>query len=184
MSLFLNSDSPLFLKWQLLGIIYTWQGRHGQICDQGRSVPLRKGLVYTKMHICSPMDALQWMGAVRMRVQTADKHHSNLHKNANVRNNIYSLLSSHMIKAPTYFSPDSDNITFSLMKAILWRDDLYFSWKQWFEMKNILMMDLFIMKMWLFTSLESVWVTCGCFNQLFGLSFWRHPFTAEGPLVS
>ncbi len=29
--------------------------------------------------------------------------------------------------------------------------------------------------------------TCGflwCFYQLFGLSFWRHPFTAEHPLVS
>ncbi len=32
-----------------------------------------------------------------------------------------------------------------------------------------------------------MWVTCGllwCFYQLFGLSFWRHPFTAEDPLVS
>ncbi len=30
-----------------------------------------------------------------------------------------------------------------------------------------------------------VWITCGlwCF-YLFGLSFWRHPFTAEDPLVS
>ncbi len=30
-------------------------------------------------------------------------------------------------------------------------------------------------------------ITCGllwCFYQLFGLSFWRHPFTAEDPLVS
>ncbi len=29
------------------------------------------------------------------------------------------------------------------------------------------------------------WITCGllwCFYQLFGLSFWRHPFTAEDPL--
>ncbi len=29
-------------------------------------------------------------------------------------------------------------------------------------------------------------ITCGllwCFYQLFGLSFWRHPFTAEDPLV-
>ncbi len=26
---------------------------------------------------CSPMDPLQWMGAVRMRIQTADK---NIHK--------------------------------------------------------------------------------------------------------
>ncbi len=32
-----------------------------------------------------------------------------------------------------------------------------------------------------------VWITCGllwCFYQLFGLSFWRHPFTAEDPLLS
>ncbi len=30
------------------------------------------------------------------------------------------------------------------------------------------------------------WFTCEllwCFYQLFGLSFWRHPFTAEDPLV-
>ncbi len=25
---------------------------------------------------------------------------------------------------------------------------------------------------------------CDVLNQLFGLSFWRHPFTAEDPLVS
>ncbi len=32
-----------------------------------------------------------------------------------------------------------------------------------------------------------VCITCGlfwCFYQLFGLLFWRHPFTAEDPLVS
>ncbi len=32
-----------------------------------------------------------------------------------------------------------------------------------------------------------MWISCGllwCFYQLFGLSFWRHPFTAEDPLVS
>ncbi len=31
------------------------------------------------------------------------------------------------------------------------------------------------------------WITCGllwCFYQMFGLSFWRHPFTAKDPLVS
>ncbi len=31
-----------------------------------------------------------------------------------------------------------------------------------------------------------VWIICGllwCFYQLFGLSFWRHPFTAEHPLL-
>ncbi len=32
-----------------------------------------------------------------------------------------------------------------------------------------------------------MWITCElvwCFYQLFGLSFWRHPFTAEDPWVS
>ncbi len=31
-----------------------------------------------------------------------------------------------------------------------------------------------------------VWITCGllwCFYQMFGLLFWRHPFTAEHPLL-
>ncbi len=55
--------------------------------------------------------------------------------------------------------------------------------------KNILMMDLFQ----LLSSQDVnwwtgvVWITCGllwCFYQLFGLSFWRHPFTAEHPLLS
>ncbi len=55
------------------------------------------------------------------------------------------------------------------------------------------MMDLFLTNMQLLSSqdinwwTEVVWITCGllwCFYQLFGLSFWRHPFTAEDPLVS
>ncbi len=60
------------------------------------------------------------------------------------------------------------------------------------EVKNLFMMDLFPTK----TPLTSqdinwwtgvVWITCvllWCFYQLFGLSFWRHPFTAEHPLLS
>ncbi len=68
----------------------------------------------------------------------------------------------------------------------------YFSQKWWFEVKNVLM-DLFLKATQLFTSqnvywwIGVVWITCGllwCFYQLFGLSFWRHPFTAEDPLVS
>ncbi len=78
-------------------------------------------------------------------------------------------------------------------KAILCIIDLYFSWKQEFEVKNVLMMDLFLKNMQLFTLQDVnwwtgvVWITCGllwCFYQLFGLSFWRHPFTADDPLVS
>ncbi len=55
--------------------------------------------------------------------------------------------------------------------------------------KNVLM-DLFIKNtQFLLHKLLTgvVWITCGllfCFYQLLGHSFWRHPFTAEDPLVS
>ncbi len=55
------------------------------------------------------------------------------------------------------------------------------------------MMDVFVTnKCFFFTSQDINWctgvmeITCGllwCFYQLFGLSFWRHPFTVEDPLV-
>ncbi len=81
------------------------------------------------------------------------------------------------------FSPDSDQNTFSLRKSyygLLW----YFSRKQWFEVKSVLMLDLFQ----LLSSPDVNWwtgVVCiiVMFYQLFGLSFWRHPFTAEHPLL-
>ncbi len=52
---------------------------------------------------------------------------------------------------------------------------------------------MFITNTQLFTSQDinwwtgDGWITCGllwCFCQLFQLSFWRHPFTADDPLVS
>ncbi len=88
-----------------------------------------------------------------------------------------------------YFSPDSDEATFSLEKAVLWIEDSYFAGS---NIKNVLLMDLFLTNTQLFTSQDVNWwtgvvrITCGwlwCFNQLFGLSFWRHPFT-EDPLES
>ncbi len=53
------------------------------------------------------------------------------------------------------------------------------------EVKNVLMIDLFFLQTRSFSLLETLtdgleW--CGllwCFYQLFGLSFWRHPFTAH-----
>ncbi len=57
-------------------------------------------------------------------------------------------------------------IQISLEKAILWIMDSYF---RQFGLK------------W------KMWITRGllrCFYQLSGLSFWRHPFTAEDPLVN
>ncbi len=54
-------------------------------------------------------------------------------------------------------------------------------------------MDLFLTNTQLFASQDIIWwtgvlwITCAllwCFYQLFGLSFWRHPFTAEDPFLS
>ncbi len=66
---------------------------------------------------------------------------------------------------------DNRRWTFSLKEALLW-------------IMDVLLMDLFQ----LLSSKDVnwwtgvLWITCGllwCFYQLFGLSFWRHPFTAE-----
>ncbi len=82
-----------------------------------------------------------------------------------------------------YFSPQWDKMTFSLEKA--WIEDS-------FELKNILIMYLFLTSKQLFASQDIswwtgvLWVTCGllwCFYQLFKFSCWRHPFTAEDPFV-
>ncbi len=72
-------------------------------------------------------------------------------------------------------------MTFSAEKAI-WIEDSYLSQKQQLEVKN---MDLFLLtyNFSLHKMLTSVmWITCElleCFYQFLGLSFWRHPFTAE-----
>ncbi len=39
---------------------------------------------------------------------------------------------------------DNTRWTFSLEEALLWIMDSYFSQKQWFKVKNILMMELFL----------------------------------------
>ncbi len=43
-----------------------------------------------------------------------------------------------------YFSPDSRQDYFFLEKEMLWIEDSYFSRKQQFEVKNVLIIDLFI----------------------------------------
>ncbi len=80
---------------------------------------------------------------------------------------------------------------FPLKEALFSIMGSYFSQKQWFEAKNILMMDLFLTNGQLLTSQDNTLIygqiTCGlswCLFKLFGLSYWRHPFTAEDPLVS
>ncbi len=83
---------------------------------------------------------------------------------------------------------DNRRWTYSLDEVLLWNMDSYLSRMQWFKVKNILMLDLFQLLSSPDVNWWSgvVWITCGlmwCFYQLFGLSFWWHPFTAEHPLM-
>ncbi len=55
--------------------------------------------------------------------------------------------SKQLIKSSEVMHP----ATFSLEKAMLWIQDSYFSWKQQFGVKNILMMGLFLTNIQLFT---------------------------------
>ncbi len=75
-----------------------------------------------------------------------------------------------------------------------WRKHCYGLWipnfDTWLKI-NSLTMILFLTNMLLFVAHNwwtgVVWITSGllwCFYQLIGLSFWRHPFTAEDPLMS
>ncbi len=72
---------------------------------------------------------------------------------------------------------DNRGWALSLDEALIWITNSYFVQKRWFEVENVLMIDLFLK-------------TCSfllhkmLINGLFGLSFWRHPFTAEDPLLS
>ncbi len=62
--------------------------------------------------------------------------------------------------------------------------------KQQFYIKIVLMMHLFLIKTQSVTSQDInwwtgvVWIIVMFFYQLFELSFWWHPFTAEDPIVS
>ncbi len=71
----------------------------------------------------------------------------------------------------------------SLIKQVL-----YFSLKKK-TVKNFSIMDLYLINTQLFASQYVNWWTrimwiIVMFHHLFGLSFWRHPFTTEDPFVS
>ncbi len=98
-----------------------------------------------------------------------------------------------------------EKIKYNAQVAIIWCQTIphYFKWIMLFHGaitadKNINVKlkhlnDGFITNTQLFTSQDVkwwtgvMWITWGflwCFYQLFGLSCWWHPFTAEDPLVS
>ncbi len=106
---------------------------------------------------CSPMDALQWMGAVRMRVQTADKNITIIHTTP-----------VHQLMSWTYLDRVHFYAVLEMYTFLSWfkLDDIFVDWSLF-----ILMTDLFLDILW-------------HFYQLFRHSFWRHPFTAEDPVMS
>ncbi len=80
-----------------------------------------------------------------------------------------------------YFLPDSEETTFSL-------ENQYYGFILW---TRILAgsddLKLKTCSFWFHKTLTDGLEWCAllwCFYQLFGLSFWRHPFTTEDPLVS
>ncbi len=195
------------------------------------------------------MDPLQWMGAVRMRVQTADKnitsnpHHSSPSINVLLREklcvcrekihheDVFNFKLLIPAKISSILLSSIHNVAFSSEKVILsesgeictyqalftsenspkhicvwiliwkdnrtwtfhWRKCYYGLWTCIFARSeglklHALKIDLFwTCSFSLHKTLTDRLKRCGllwCFYQLFGLSFWRHPFTAEDPLVS
>ncbi len=86
------------------------------------------------------MDPLQWMGAVRMRVQTADKNITIIHTTPVHQLTSWEVKLCGFVRNKSNIKIQQDGLEWC---GLLW-----------------------------------------CFYQLFGLSFWRHPFTAEHPLMS
>ncbi len=161
------------------------------------------------------MNALQWMGAVRMRVQTADKnitiiHNTPVHqltswdKNWNksrikmlcfwlkcesiMHNNAPSCYLLHQNPSTYLFQAIFGflNTAWSVQISLLIHRWLFHWRKQCFVYRTLIYQQLdcfFCLLQMLTDGLEwcgSLW----CFDHLFGLSFWRHPFTAEHPLLS
>ncbi len=137
------------------------------------------------------MDPLKWKGAIKMKVQTADKKKSHLVKSEKPSPVVLShqnyLELFQTVFNCKHFSPDSDETTLLLEKAI-WIEDLYFSQPRSNSLK--LKTHYVSCKHTAFNSCYCHWshvhymsITVMLY-QLFGLPFWRHPFTAEDPLVT
>ncbi len=127
------------------------------------------------------MYPLQWMGAVRMRVQTADKNITMIHTLKRKNLCVCKKQIHHKVIAQVYSKPVTKSllvpIDFYNMEKVLWKSMGTRSW----------------LKKLLFTSQDInwwtgvVWITCRLlwlFYQLFELLFWRHPFTADDALLN
>ncbi len=115
------------------------------------------------------MDPLQWMGAVRMRVQRESKQ-------SKTALNKY-------VGAFWYERTTGDGLLHCRKRYYgLWTHGSQ-KHLDGFVFTNVQPLASQYVNWWT----GVVYTTCGllwCFYQLFGLSFWWHPFTAEDPLLS
>ncbi len=84
-----------------------------------------------------------------------------------------------------YWCEREQEMDFSPEKALLWIMDSYLAGRNCQVKWWICFLQTH--SFWLQKMLSDGLEGCGllwCFYQLFGLSFWRHPFTAEHPLMS
>ncbi len=131
---------------------------------------------------CSTMDALQWMGAVRMRVQTADKNITIIHKKSSNEKVVSSEWGEKYAQIKHNLQAKTVQCYYGLWTDILARNDSlklkclsdgFVSYKRTaFRFTRCYLMD--------WSGVDY----CDVFYQLFWLSFWRHPFTAEELFVN
>ncbi len=114
-------------------------------------------------------------------VQTADKNITMIHTLKSKKLCVCKKQIHHKVIAQVYSKPVTKSLLVPIdiynIEKVLWKSMGTRSW----------------LKKLLFTSQDInwwtgvVWITCRllwCFYQLFGLSFWRHPFTADDPLLN
>ncbi len=83
---------------------------------------------------------------------------SGLNQERNLHRLFRSQNSSKQIRVCGFWCERHQEMNFSLEEALLWIMGSYFSWKQWFEVKNVLM-DLFLTNTQLLSSQDVNWWT-------------------------
>ncbi len=104
-----------------------------------------------------------------------------IYTNCTVKKNGYLLAS--MVPWRTF----NIKLTFSFQKGPLDIDTFFTLRKTWFFYRNNCLKWKCLVSQEVNWWTEAMKITRGllwCFYQLLGLTFWRHPFTAEDPLVS
>ncbi len=143
------------------------------------------------------MDPLQWMGAVRMRVQKADKNITIFHTIPVIGYHCYYHEAKSCLCVINKFNIKmflTSNQWFQLMSRLyvillspvkMSSHLKKYAWiKLHFQAKTVQNSYNQISYSHILSRNDHLFGLLWCFNELFGLAFWRHPFTADDLLVS